>query len=80
MGNAHQTCDALNDANDKKALSLPTKNGHPTLVGVPIFYSTPRYARGENGLRIDAVFQRFTWLERNGVAGLDFDGFTGLRV
>jgi hypothetical protein len=27
-------------------------------------------------LRINAVFQRFAWLERNSVAGLDFDGLT----
>ena len=31
-------------------------------------------------LRINAVFQRFAWLECNGVAGLDFHGLTGLRV
>ena len=44
------------------------------------FFPLPRYAGGADGLRIDAVFQRFAWLEGNGVAGLDFDGLTGLRV
>ena len=39
-----------------------------------------RYAGSRCGLRINAVFQRLAWLERNSVAGLDFDGLTGLRV
>ena len=43
-------------------------------LACPFFIPLPRYARGENGLRINAVFQRLAWLERNGVAGLDFDG------
>ena len=39
-----------------------------------------RYAGSRCVLRINAVFQRLAWLERNSVAGLDFDGLTSLRV
>ncbi|CAI8877443.1 hypothetical protein EMIT0P294_20241 [Pseudomonas sp. IT-P294] len=48
---------------------------------MPIFqYGSPLYSGSSPQLWINAVFQRFAWLERNSVAGLDFDGLTGLRV
>ncbi|CAI8784381.1 hypothetical protein EMIT0P44_10170 [Pseudomonas sp. IT-P44] len=56
------------------------KKWAPNLVGVPIFCSAHPLCGRRCVLRINAVFQRFAWLERNGVAGLDFDGLTGLRV
>src|SRR5471032_3345528 len=40
----------------------------------------PLYAGSRYVLWINTVFQRFAWLERNVVAGLDFHWLTGLRV
>jgi hypothetical protein len=55
-------------------------NGHPTRLAYPFFIPLPRQAGSGRGLRINTVLQRLAWLERNRVAGLDFDWLTGLRI
>ena len=58
----------------------PHKKWAPNPVGVPIFYTTPPPVETVLQLRVNGVFKRFTRLECNGIARLDFHRLTGLRV
>ena len=63
--------------------NTPNKKWAPDPVGVPIFHPALTLACAQrvlHDLRIDAVFKRLAWLERNGVARLDFYRLAGLRV